>query len=431
MYRNHEENTMNSKMFLPVALLATLSPSLGVALGQQTASRNLGYDVINLGTPLGGTFASAQTLSLQGFVAGYANVTGDVVEHAVLWRPNGIKDLGTLGGPNSEVLGGLSGFSETATPDPLGQDFCLQGTRLTCLAFTLVKRREVALPTLGGTGAIAFGNNDSGQVVGESLTTTQDPGCLVGGQPQRPLYQVQQGLPAVWQNGKVNALPLFSGDSNGLANGNNDLGQIVGSTGDCFSNTAAHAVLWDNGNVIDLGNLGGAKNHQPVAINTLGQITGGSDLAGDQVQHAFLWQKGVMQDLGTLPGDSYSFGNSINNLGQIVGYSCDVDFNCRAVLWENGNMVDLNTLSSDSTLALNVAATIDDLGIIAGYAVDPNTKTDPAFVLIPNLSGFARAPRTEAVPRVVMSDSQRTLVQQRMKSRGARRTGPSLSASQQ
>jgi len=425
---------MNQKMLLPVALLATLSPSLGVALGQQPASPSLSYDLINLGTPLGGVFANAQTLSLQGFVAGYATVTGDVAQHAVLWRPNGTKDLGTLGGPNSAVLGDLSGFAETATPDPLAQDFCLKGTHLTCLPFTLVNQREVALPTLGGTAGIAFGNNDLGQVVGESLTSTDDPGCLLGGQPQPPFYQIQQGLPAVWQNGKVNALPLYSGDSDGLANGNNDVGQIVGSTGDCVTNPAAHAVLWENGTVTNLGNLGGAKNHQPVAINNLGQITGGSDLAGDTVQHAFLWQKGVMQDLGTLPGDTYSFGNSINNLGQVAGYSCDVNFNCRAFLWQNGSMTDLNTLlSSNSTLVLNFAADIDDLGIIAGYAVDPNTNTDPAFVLIPNLGGFVRAPRTEAVPRVAMSDKQRTLVQQALKSRGARRSGPGpgFGASQQ
>jgi probable HAF family extracellular repeat protein len=423
---------MNPKMLLPVAFLATFTPSLGVALGQQPAAPHIGYYVVNLGTPLGGTFASAQNLSLQGFVAGYANVTGDVAEHAVLWRTNGTKDLGTLGGPNSVVLGGLSGFSETATADPLGQDFCLLGTHLTCQALTVVNQSEVALPTLGGTGGTAFGNNDLGQVVGESLTAIQDAGCLVGGQPQPPAYQVQQGLPAVWQNGKVTALPLFTGDSDGLANGNNDLGQIVGSTGSCVANPAAHAVLWNNGQVTNLGNLGGAKNNQPVAINLLGQITGGSDLAGDQIQHAFLWQKGVMTDLGTLPGDTYSLGNSINNLGQVVGYSCDVDFNCRAVLWENGSIVDLNTLiPSDSNLVLNYAATIDDLGIIAGYAVDPNTSTDPAFVLYPNFGGFEQTHRREATYRVATPENLRRLIQQRMKARGTRRTGPVLGAAQQ
>jgi probable HAF family extracellular repeat protein len=418
-------------MLLPVALLTTLT-STGVALGQQPAASNVSYNVVNLGTPLGGTFANAQTLSLQGFVAGYANVTGDVAEHAVLWLPNSTKDLGTLGGPNSALLGNLSGFSETATTDPLGQDFCLLGTHLTCQALTVVNQKEVALPTLGGTGGTAFGNNDLGQVVGVSLTSIQDAGCLVGGQPQAPLYQVQQGLPVVWQNGKVTSLPLFTGDSDGLANGNNDLGQVVGSTGSCVSNPAAHAVLWSNNQVINLGNLGGAKNHQPVAINTPGQITGGSDLPGDKAQHAFLWQKGAMTDLGTLPGDTYSFGNSINNLGQIVGYSCDVNFNCRAVLWQNGSIVDLNTLiPADSNLVLNYAATIDDLGIIAGYAVDPNTSTDPAFVLYPNFGGFSQTHRRDANYRVATPDNLRKLVQQRMKARGTRRTGPVLGAPQQ
>jgi probable HAF family extracellular repeat protein len=422
---------MNAKMLLPVALLATLSPSSGVALGQQAATPAVSYESFNLGTPLGGTFATGQTVSLDGFVAGYSTLPGDATEHVVLWRPNGTKDLGTFGGPSSVLYGNVSGFSETATPDRLKQDFCGTGTHLTCLAFTVVNQSAVALPTLGGTSAIAYGNNDLGQVVGVSLTTAHDPSCLSGGQPQPPYYDIQQALPAVWQNGKVNALPVPAGDSNGSAYANNDVGQIIGSSGDCVSNPSAHALLWQNGNITNLGNLGGAKFNQPIAINNLGQITGGSDLPGDQIQHAFLWQKGVMQDLGTLPGDSVSFGASINNVGQIVGYSCDVNFNCRAFLWQNGSMVDLNSLNaSGSSLVLNYAGNIDDFGIITGYAFDQTTNTSPAYVSIPRLGGFAQTPTTEAVPRVAMPESLRTLVQQRARFRGARRLGPSFSDSQ-
>ena len=198
-----------------------------------------------------------------------------------------------------------------------------------------------------------------------------------------------------------------------------------------MSNLDAHALLWQNGNITDLGNLGGAQFNQPAAINNLGQITGGSDISGDQVQHAFLWQKGVMQDLGTLPGDDYSFGSSINDLGQIVGYSCDINDNCRAFLWQNGSMVDLNSLNgSGSSLVLNYAANIDDVGVITGYAFDQTTKTSPSFVSIPRLSGFAQTPRAEAVPRVAMPDSLRSLVQQKMRARGARRIGPTFPDSQ-
>jgi probable HAF family extracellular repeat protein len=419
---------MNKKILLPVALLAMLPPSSGTAMGQQAP---VNYYSINLGTPLGGTFAIGQTVSLGVFVAGYSTLPGDATQHVVLWGPGGTKDLGTFGGPSSVLYGGLSGFSETATADPLAQDFCGTGNHLTCLPLTVVNQSAVALPTLGGTSAIAYNNNDLGQVVGVSLTTANDPSCLSGGQPQPPYYDIQQALPAVWQNGNVSTLPLPTGDSNGSAYANNDVGQIIGTSGDCVSNPNAHALLWQNGNITDLGNLGGASYNQPAAINNLGQITGGSDLSGDLIQHAFLWQKGVMSDLGTLPGDTFSFGTSINNLSQIVGYSCDINYNCRAFLWQNGSMVDLNTLvPSSSPLFLSYAATINDLGVIAGYAFDQTTNTSPAFVSIPEVGGFARAPRTEAVPRVAMPESLRTLVQQKASARGARRIGPTTADSQ-
>ncbi len=238
---------MNAKILLPVTLLAALSPASGVALGQHAATPAVSYETINLGTPLGGTFATGQTLSLSGFVAGYSTLPGDTTQHVVLWRLNGTKDLGTFGGPSSVLYSGLSGFSETATQDPLAQDFCSTGTRLVCSAFTIVNQRAVALPTLGGYSATAYNNNDLGQVVGVSLVTAHDPSCLSGGQPQPPFYDIQQALPAVWQNGNVSTLPLPAGDSNGSAYANNDVGQIVGTSGDCVSNPNAHALLWQNG----------------------------------------------------------------------------------------------------------------------------------------------------------------------------------------
>ena len=104
------------------------------ALGQQSA-----YDVINLGPPLGGSFAIAAGISPAGYLGSYANLTGDASQHAVLWYINKTKDLGTLGGPNSNLLNQFSGFSETATKDPLGQDWCETGTGLVCLPITMCK----------------------------------------------------------------------------------------------------------------------------------------------------------------------------------------------------------------------------------------------------------------------------------------------------
>ncbi len=409
-----------------VALLVTLSLSTGLALAQQAAIQPRSYQVVNLGTPLGGPFALAQTISLQGFVAGYASLQGDMTEHALLWNTNGTTDLGTLGGSNSAVLGNLSGYSETATPDPLNQDFCETGTHHVCLAFTLVNGKEVALPTLGGTAAAAYGNNSLGQVVGVSLTRAHDASCLTGGQPVAPAYEIQQAVPAVWQNGAVTSLPMFSGDSNGSANADNDLGQITGASGDCSSNPNAHALLWNHGKVTNLGSLGGSMNNIPAAINNLGQITGGSDLAGDTVQHAFLYTNGKMEDLGTLPGDSSSYGSSINNLGQIVGQSCDLNNNCHAFLWQNNKMIDLNTLiPANSSLSLYDGVTINDLGVVGGYAVDQSASTAPAFLLIPQLAGSAQSPRIEAAPHVSLPENLRPQIQHGIRPRTARRIGPS------
>jgi probable HAF family extracellular repeat protein len=408
-----------------VALLVTLSLSTGLTLAQQAAIQPRSYGVVNLGTPLGGPFALAQTISLQGFVAGYASLQGDMTEHALLWNTNGTTDLGTLGGSNSAVLGNLSGYAETATPDPLNQDFCETGTHHVCLAFTLVNGKEVPLSTLGGTAAAAYGNNSLGQVVGVSLTSAHDPSCLTGGQPVAPAYEIQQAVPVVWQNGAVTSLPLPSGDSNGSANANNDLGQITGSSGDCSSNPNAHALLWEHGKVTDLGSLGGAMNNIPAAINNLGQITGGSDLSGDSVQHAFLYNNGKMEDLGTLPGDSSSYGSSINNLGQIVGQSCDLNNNCHAFLWQNNKMTDLNTLiPANSSLSLYDGVTIDDLGVVGGYAVDQSASTAPAFVLIPHSGATAQSPHMEAAPHVSLPENLRSQIQHGIRPRSAHRIGP-------
>ena len=412
---------------LSLALLVALPSSIGVAVGQQATNPNLSYEVINLGTPLGGSLAAVQTISLQGFLAGYANLP-DNAQHAILFELSGTKDLGTLGGQNSAILGGLSGFSETATSDPLGQDFCETGTHLVCRAFTLGNRNQVvSLPTLGGTSAAAFGNNALGQVVGISLTSVHDPSCLVGNEPQAPFYQVQQSVPVVWRWGVVKELPTLPGDPDGSANAINNLGQITGSTGDCYANPGAHAVLWQNGQVINLGSLGGAMNNDPEAINDLGEITGDSDLPGDATGHAFLWRKGKMQDLGTLPGDYSSYANSINNLSQIVGQSCDINGNCRPFLWENGNMIDLNTLVPASQANLYYPATIDDLGVIGGIAMNQSTGLDPAFVALPTFGLTGKqvsAGRSEAAPRLSMPQGTRSFVQRRLKHSAAAPIAP-------
>ncbi|MGA7139075.1 MAG: hypothetical protein WBZ14_15470 [Terriglobales bacterium] len=405
-------------MIFPIAAFLLLLVSVGAAQHQQSKNQPPQYTVVDLGTGLGGNGAIGMSINSRGWVGGYANVASNTSAHAVQWRNGWAIDLGTLGGPNSALYGTNSGFAETDNSDPLGQDFCAYGDYLICLPFILKGNSLVALPTLGGNSAVAYLNNDFGKAVGVSTTSTFDPSCLIDGQPQPPFYLYQGYLPAVWENGRVNTVPLLSGDSAGEADGINDLGEIVGYSGDCL-NDSIHSWLWRNGKAVNLGSLGGVLGSAAYGINNLGQVTGASDLAGDQTSDTFLWteDKG-MQDLGTLPGDYYSGGYAINDWGQIVGYSCDINNNCRPFLWQNGSMTDLNTLiPPNSNLYLLYASTINDQGEIVGYGYDQTAGNYHAFLAVASRDGEANGTAASAAPvstAVRLPDNARTALQPRL-----------------
>ncbi len=366
----------------PVTLMVVLTVTIGLLAQEQPEKlQQPSYYVDDLGT-LGGTFSFAGGLNNKGSVGGATTVPGDTVIHSFLWREGQMTDLGTLGGPNSDTSWRLNdrdevgGVAETSDADPLGEDFSGFGTNLISLPFVWQKGVMTPLPTLGGNNGRANGVNNRGQVVGRAETSTPDPTC------EPP--QVLQSLPVIWRKGKIEeVLPTLAGDSRGGAVAINSRGQAVGFSGDCT--TFLHAVLWQGGTATDLGNLGGQFTHVATSINNRGQVTGVSDLTGDEVTHAFLWENGVMTDIGTLPGDSFSFGDGINSHGHVVGASCDADFNCRAFLWRHGVMVDLNTLISPSSPLFLIEASggMNSHGQIAGYAMQINTGEIHAFRLTP------------------------------------------------
>jgi len=152
--------------------------------------------------------------------------------------------------------------------------------------------------------------------------------------------------------------------------------------------TAAHAVLWENGGVTDLGNLGALFWNTPTAINQQGDIVGFAGAPDDPdgaFLQAFIWTvEDGMQPLGFLPGDVHSEAYGINENRQVVGLSCDADGNCRAFIWENGAMQDLNDLKQAGFSAtLETAKDINDKGEITGRALDPITGVRTAYLAVP------------------------------------------------
>ena len=357
---------------------------------QDNASYPPQYAVIDLGT-LGGTFSIAYGINDRGQIDGFSTIPGDTATHAFVLNHGVFTDLGTLGGTNSLAYEGpnqslqTTGLAETSTLDPNGEDFCGFGTHLICLAFSWQNGIMTPLDTLGGNNAQGGALNDSGQIAGYAENTTIDPNC--------PPPQVLQFRPVVWTNGRIQALPVYSGDPEGGAFWINNRGEAVGASGTCapfdprygVALAPKHAVLWRNRTVpINLGNLGGSFNNAGFAINDIEQVVGASDLAGDQYQHAFIWQNGVISDMGTLSGDVMSAALAINNRGQATGVSIDANGDLRAFLWQNGVMTDLNSLiPPNSPLYLLHGYGINSFGEVVGFALVQSTGEIHGFLAIP------------------------------------------------
>jgi probable HAF family extracellular repeat protein len=405
------------------------------------------YTVTDLGTLNGGTFSYASVVTNSGLITGHASPP-DGSLHAVLWEKGRIGDVGTPGlvrGANSEAFGvnergQVSGEAETSMVDPNGEDFCgfkamgIPTAGTTCVPFLWQNGVMTRLPTLGGPNGSAGTINNAGEIVGYAENTKRDPAC---GAPQ--MYQFK---PVIWAKGKIQELPTFPGDLEGIALGNSDAGQVVGASGTCtaFNPNSqvylvpSHALLWRNGKVTDLGNLGGSGTffgNFACAVNNQGQVVGQSDLRGDSTSHAFLWQNGVMTDLGTFAGDFASLGFGINERGLVVGASVDANFNFRAVLWDQGKPVDLNTLiPGNSGLYLQLAESINARGEIIGFAQTSTGETH-AFLATPrDDSGNSSENLAPAAPfagsPVTLSESGRKLLQQRLRfgQLGAKLGGP-------
>jgi len=333
---------------------------------------------------------------------------GNQSRHATLWRNSSILDLGTLGGPNSSVtwnvkdtVGVIVGISQTATPEPLGEFWSSaafygppNNIGFINLGFVWEQGQIRGLPNFpGGNNGFATGANNLRQVVGWAENDVHDPACVSP--------QVLQFRPALWTLGspdQIHDLPLIPGDTSGAATAINDNGQIVGISGICYQavgrHTAKHAVLWENGGVTDLGNLGAQWWNTPTAINQRGDVVGFDGdpafVEGD-ILHAFMWtREDGIRHLKLLPRrnpphvDSEAYG--INEARQVVGVSCDADqVDCRAVIWDYGNTpTDVNDLKAPGYSAILASAKdINNAGQITGRAVDPITGVLTAYLAVP------------------------------------------------
>jgi probable HAF family extracellular repeat protein len=234
---------------------------------------------------------------------------------------------------------------------------------VTSRAFLISDGVFTELPTLGGVSA------------GGGLITN---GRMVVGQSDANADGTAQHA-FIWRDGMLTDMGTLGG-ARSLAWAANERGQVVG-----YAETGPgveHAFLWDNGQLVDLGTLGGPAS-QALAINGVGQIVGWADTAeqnparsaADQlsyIRHAVAWRDGQIIDLGTL-GGRHSEATSINDNGDIVGWSnlpgdprddC-ADFIRRAVLWRDATFSQLGTTPGFES---SFAVRINNVGIVLARA---------------------------------------------------------------
>ena len=297
-------------------------------------------------------------------------------------------DLGTFGGPTSstqdelQVLnsrGLVAGEADTSTPNhPNACIFC--GSPFITHAFQWrsgLLNDLGALPGHNSSGANWISN--SGLVAGFSETVDIDP-----------LFGVRALHAVLWKNGQITDLgTLGGGQQTSDAFAVNGRGQAAGAAFNAAGHQ--HPFLWENGVMHDLGTLGGpdaglvGSFKGNVEMNERGQVVACSDtnstinpVTGTPTIDPFLWDKEQgMVDLGTLGGTS-GCAIYLNNRGQVVGYSNIAgDLTFHPFLWERGEgMKDLGTLGG----TFGFANWISDAGEIAGSASKQGDQVLHAFL---------------------------------------------------
>ncbi len=124
--------------------------------------------------------------------------------------------------------------------------------------------------------------------------------------------------------------------------------------------------------VTDLGVLGGTySDSRAYGINSLGQVVGQSD-TGTGDTHAFIYSNGQMQDIGTLGGGIYGSARAINNNGTVVGSATGAGFfGIHAFQWSSATgMQDINPSQAFNSQAYginNAGTAVAKMSYIYGY----------------------------------------------------------------
>jgi probable HAF family extracellular repeat protein len=240
-----------------------------------------------------------------------------------VWRWGHMRALPTLGGNNGFAAGSnnrglIVGWAENTMHDPTCDPTSTQVLQFKPVVWGPDDHDIRALPLISGdTSGAATAINDRDQVVGISGICDQAVGRYTA------IHAV------MWQNNTVINLGSLGVPAWNTPMAINRRGVVVGFAnapgGGSAGNFNVHAFIWTAaGGMHDLGTLPGDSTSQALSINDEGLIVGESCNSAGACR-AVLWRDGNMVDLNTLVAPGYNdqlvSANDVNDAGAITGQS--------------------------------------------------------------------------------------------------------------
>lgn len=360
---------------LCAALLLASSVTVGPA--NANVGRCRGHRVVDLGT-LGGSFSFATDVNDSRVVVG-ASATSDpnVTQQAFVWTERaGMRNLGTLGGPNSQAQavnnrGEIAGYSDTGVG---GHRAFYWSERAGMLEVSGYDAEDSATTT-------PYAINDKGRIVGVSVVGSSPraftwtrgkgfvdiaPGVAYAVNSRGVVTGAAEtagGLvPFLWSEDRGITFVALPPGAEGVGMDINDSNQITGYFTD---GSAYRAFIWSRRDgLFDLGTLGGPRS-MGVRISEDGTLAGIAEVSDpSESWHGFVRRPGsdALQDIGSL-GGRYTEIQDQNDRGQVVGTSSKNDGTNVAFIWDRQNGISsLGTLGGPNSYAYSINSSGDAVG---------------------------------------------------------------------
>lgn len=326
----------------------------------QTTDVAVSYTVTDLGTVRDSFYIEPLDINNSGEVVGFYRIfpnDGRISRHAFLYSNGVFQDLEALIGIpfSSETDSFAFGINDSGAVVGYYVDLSSSSFPVPSSAFLYKDGVATNLGSFGGLQTVAVAINNNGQIIGN--TTTDDTGTEV-------MYRTFPYSPMNVATDNV---------GQGVANGINDLGQIVGQCAGGAFRTAPNSPLNPSTDII-LPFVINVGNPLPASINNAGHVVGETV---DGI--AFLYDDDGLTSITN--GRAYD----INNFGEVVG---DVrgGQSIRFIYDRVNGIRDLNSLiPPDSGWNLLRAKAINDHGQIVGFGNLQNVGRH-GYLLTPNFA---------------------------------------------